>query len=356
MNIKEELISWYRAHKRDLPWRETALPYRIWLSEIILQQTRVSQGLPYYEAFVSKFPTVSDLANAHEDDVMLTWQGLGYYSRARNLHATAKYVANELNGRFPDSYAELLKLKGVGEYTAAAIASFCYNETVPVIDGNVYRVLSRFFGIAEPIDSSKGKKLFKALAEELIDGKNPAEYNQAIMEFGAIQCVPKSPTCENCPLNKNCVAHAENKIANLPVKKNKTKVTRRFLNYFFITEGENLFIERREENDIWQNLYQLPLIEGGKDELSLEIINDWLTENFVVGSTNFRVREGKTYKHVLSHQILRVTFWIVSSEKLFLSKQGKRKKIALENLQDYGMPRVITRFFDQNNLKELTRV
>ena len=216
MNFSNNLIKWYSVNKRSLPWRETVNPYYIWLSEIILQQTQIKQGLPYYLSFTKEFPNIFDLANADETRVLNLWQGLGYYSRARNLHFTAKFIANELNGIFPDTYQDLIKLKGVGDYTASAIASICYNKPTPVVDGNVYRFLSRYFGIETPINSSKAKKEFKDLAQELIDVRNPAEFNQAIMEFGARQCKPQNPDCEKCPFNSSCVALQKNLIKKLP--------------------------------------------------------------------------------------------------------------------------------------------
>src|SRR5690606_28672368 len=218
MTFSQKLISWYLQNKRDLPWRNTKNPYKIWLSEVILQQTRVAQGLPYYENFVKHFPTVFDLAKANEEQVLKIWQGLGYYSRARNLHHTAQYVSENLNGEFPKTYNKLIKLKGIGSYPAAAISSFSNDENVAVLDGNVYRVLSRYFGIETDISSSQGKKEFQEMADEVLDKKRPALFNQAIMEFGALQCVPKNPNCEVCVFNDSCVALQKNKVAQLPVK------------------------------------------------------------------------------------------------------------------------------------------
>ena len=237
MQFSKTLINWYSANKRNLPWRETRDPYSIWLSEIILQQTQVKQGLPYFNSFLAEFPTIFDLAKVEESKVLKLWQGLGYYSRARNLHATAKYIANELQGEFPNNYKALLKLKGVGDYTASAISSICFNEVAAVVDGNVYRVLSRYYGITTPINSSKAIKEFKFLAQKLIDKERPAEFNQAIMEFGAIQCKPKNPNCSLCPLNSSCFALQKNIVAQLPVKNisisfNRNKKRGRFRNGF----------------------------------------------------------------------------------------------------------------------------
>ena len=234
MIFSNKLISWYLQNKRDLPWRKTKNPYFVWLSEIMLQQTRVAQGMSYYLKFTETFPTVFDLAKADESTVLKMWQGLGYYSRARNLHATAKHIAFELDGKFPSTYKEIVKLKGIGDYTASAIASICFTEPTAVVDGNVYRVLSRYFGIETPINSSAGNKEFKELAQTLIDTLKPGTYNQAIMDFGAIQCKPKNPICLFCPFSESCVALQKNKIDTLPVKDKKTKVRDRYFNYLVL--------------------------------------------------------------------------------------------------------------------------
>ncbi|NBL63765.1 A/G-specific adenine glycosylase [Flavobacterium sp. NST-5] len=262
MNFSNVLIQWYLQNKRDLPWRNTTNPYLIWLSEIILQQTRVVQGLPYFLAFAENFPTVFDLASAEEEKVLKLWQGLGYYSRARNLHQAAKFIAQDLKGNFPASYKDLLTLKGVGEYTAAAIASFSYNEVVPVVDGNVFRVLARFFDIETDISQPKAKKEFTELANLLIPKNNPAIFNQAIMEFGALQCVPKNPDCQQCPLQSGCLAFAKNKIGQLPVKSKKIKPKSRYFNYLVFEDNlKNTVIQKRTGKGIWQNLYEFPLLE-----------------------------------------------------------------------------------------------
>jgi A/G-specific adenine glycosylase len=224
-------MNWYSINKRDFPWRRTKDPYKIWLSEIIMQQTQISQGQPYYEAFVDQFPTVFELASTDEETVLKLWQGLGYYSRARNLHASAKYIVKELNGQFPDNYKALLKLKGIGDYTASAISSICYDESNAVVDGNVYRVLARYFGIETPINTSKGATYFKALAQSLLPDKNIGNYNQAIMDFGSQQCKPKSPNCLVCPLKDTCVALQKNLVNLLPVKTNRTKITKKYFNF-----------------------------------------------------------------------------------------------------------------------------
>ena len=345
MNFTKTIIHWYSANKRDLPWRHTTNPYFIWLSEIILQQTQVKQGLPYYEAFVKTFPTVFDLANAEEQNVLKLWQGLGYYSRARNLHYAAKYIVNDLNGNFPSTYSEIIKLKGVGDYTASAVASIAFNETTAVVDGNVYRILSRFFGIDTPINSTKGIKEFKALASSLIDNKQPATFNQSIMEFGARQCKPKNPDCTTCPLDSSCFALQHNKITDLPVKLKKTKVRNRYFNYLVcIDSKKNIVIEQRSGKGIWQNLYQFPLIET---DLSLTI------SEFKKLDIKTSVLEGSTFDyslfnevdkiHKLSHQHLHTKFWILEVDIL------PANSIHISDLQSYPVPALIRDFISEFN-------
>jgi len=308
MKFSNQLIAWYLDNKRDLPWRKTTNPYLIWLSEIMLQQTRVAQGLPYYLAFVDAFPTVFDLSKANEEHVLKLWQGLGYYSRARNLHATAKYITHELGGVFPNNYKDLLQLKGIGEYTAAAIASFSYNEVVPVVDGNVYRVLARYFGIATDISSPKAKKEFTAVASELIDVNRPAVFNQAIMEFGALQCVPKNPNCSICPFNTSCQALATKKTTELPVKIKKTKITRRHIHYLLLLDSENnILINKRTSKGIWHNLYEFPAIETPEPE-SDNAISKLIHHQFQ-GIKDLKHLASETITHKLSHQHLYINFW-----------------------------------------------
>ena len=286
MKFHNTLIKWYLQNKRDLPWRKTTNPYPIWLSEIMLQQTRVAQGTPYFLSFTAAFPTVFDLAKANEEQVLKLWQGLGYYSRARNLHKTAQTVAFEMNGVFPDNYADLLKLKGIGEYTAAAIASFSYNECVPVVDGNVFRVLSRYFDVETDIAQASAKKEFAALAFELMPKDNPAQFNQAIMEFGALQCVPKNPNCTECVFNNSCAALQKKKVDQLPVKSKKTKVRNRYFNYIVAVDDlENTIIQKRTAKGIWHNLYEFPLIETDKVE-DFETVAQQINQNFFLGKQN----------------------------------------------------------------------
>jgi A/G-specific adenine glycosylase len=346
MIFSNRLIKWYLQHKRDLPWRETTNPYLIWLSEIMLQQTRVAQGIPYFFSFIEEFPTVFDLANASEEQVLKLWQGLGYYSRARNLHKTAQYIASEYNGVFPDNYNDLLKLKGVGEYTAAAIASFSYNEAVPVVDGNVFRVLSRYFDIDTDIALISTKKEFSALAYELIPKDNPATFNQAIMEFGALQCVPKSPNCGNCVFNDSCLALQKNKVGVLPIKSKKIKVKNRYFNYIVVSdENQNTIIQKRTDKGIWHNLYEFPLIETDAVEdfnfISKKIETDFFSENKIMSILECNP---KSIIHKLSHQHLHIKFWKVNLEGII--KDG----INNENLRTFPFPIVIHNFIESNSI------
>ena len=343
MVFAKTLTDWYLKNKRDLPWRETRDPYRIWLSEIMLQQTRITQGLPYYLKFVKAFPTVFDLANASEENVLKLWQGLGYYSRARNLHFTAKHVAFELNGNFPVTYKELLKLKGVGDYTASAIASICYNENVAVVDGNVYRVLARFFDIETPINSSKGIQEFKELAGELLDKEDPGTYNQAIMEFGALQCTPQLPNCESCPLSHACLALKNNKVKQLPVKLKKTKVVKRYFNYLVYRSNENTtIIEQRVGKGIWEGLYQFPLIETQR----LLSPKEFTAHTEFTSLIDIKLNPVTLYNdapvvHKLSHQHIYTRFWIIEKNGL------KHDHIPVAKIQDYPVPVLIANFLKE---------
>ena len=340
-HFSKKLILWYLDHKRDLPWRTTAIPYYIWLSEIILQQTRVEQGLPYYQAFVSVYPTVKKLANASEEEVLKLWQGLGYYSRARNLHTTANYVSNELSGIFPTSYKELIKLKGVGDYTASAIASICFNEATAVVDGNVYRVLARYFGIATPINSSFGIKEFKNVAQQLIDIDHPGNHNQALMEFGARQCKPQNPNCEICIFNDSCIALQQKKVSELPVKLKKTKVKNIYFNYIvLIFKNKKTFLQKRIGKGIWQNLYEFPLIETEKN-FKLEELNS--LHIFQDVSRKFEINSLVLYNempilHKLSHRNIYTQFWIAETSK------NNDEAISISQIETYPVPKLIGNF------------
>ncbi|WP_339707381.1 A/G-specific adenine glycosylase [uncultured Kriegella sp.] len=336
MSFSEKILLWYSGNKRSLPWRNTRDPYKIWLSEIMLQQTRVAQGLPYYLKFNEAFPTVEHLANASEEQVLKLWQGLGYYSRARNLHATAKMVVKVYDGVFPNTYSELLKLKGVGDYTASAIASICFDEPQPVVDGNVYRVLARYFGVDTPINSTNGIKYFKQLAREVMNTGNIRDYNQAIMEFGAIQCAPKKPNCARCPLNGSCVALQKNLVDLLPVKINKTKVKKRYFNYLVMLDTENQTrLQQRKGKGIWQNLWEFPLFET-KTEIGLnEIKNHLIGDLKLSSSTEILLYNKDQIVHKLSHQHLYTKFWIVKIDARF------DKGITLKQLDEFPVPVLI---------------
>jgi A/G-specific adenine glycosylase len=310
-NFADRLVAWYEHHKRDLPWRHTRDPYRIWLSEVILQQTRVKQGLPYYEAFIERFPTVFDLAAASEQEILRLWQGLGYYSRARNMQYTAQLLVNQYNGVFPADSVGLLKLKGIGTYTAAAIASFAFDEKVAVLDGNVYRVLARLFGIETDIATHQAKSEFAKLANQLISSHQPSLYNQAIMDFGAIQCTPTSPDCLLCPFQQECEAYLSGRQAKLPVKNKKVTVKNRFFHYVVFTFQGKIAMRHRTEKDIWQGLYDFPLVENGA---ALETAAMVRMPEFLALTLGENIPENsilemsQTYLHVLTHQRVAARF------------------------------------------------
>ncbi|PWH85750.1 A/G-specific adenine glycosylase [Brumimicrobium oceani] len=330
--------AWYRQNHRKLPWRETKSAYKIWLSEVIMQQTRVDQGKSYYYKFVENFPTVQDLANADEQEVLRLWQGLGYYSRARNLHTAAKQVVNEFNGVFPDNYKGIKSLKGVGDYTASAIASFAYDLPHAVLDGNAFRVLSRFFNDATPIDTGQGTKVFKAYAEEVLNRENPAEFNQAIMEMGAMVCKPKNPDCENCPLSDSCLSLREGDPKLLPVKSKKVKVTTKYFHYLIYPSKEIQLI-KREGKGIWQNMYEFPKLELEERKLKSEV-NKMVEDKFDVKL----LKKISEEKHILTHQHINATFWEVNE----MLHDEKTVKVDLETINDLPLPRLIERFLENN--------
>ncbi len=342
MDFSNSLLHWYLQEKRDLPWRNTTNPYAIWLSEIILQQTRVVQGMPYYLSFIEKYPTIFDFAAANEEDVLKLWQGLGYYSRARNMHKTAQYIVSELKGVFPNTYEDLLKLKGIGPYTAAAIASFSFNEVVPVVDGNVYRVLARFFGIETDIASSKARKEFFKMAQLLISKDSPAIFNQAIMEFGALQCVPQNPDCKVCVFSNSCMALQINKVNLLPVKLKKTKVTNRFLNYLVFVDDENTTIVcKRVQKGIWYNLYEFPVIETEKDVSDEEMIKLIRLQTIEYEIDEIYLYNDLKIIHKLSHQKLTLRFFNIKiSNKITVG-------IQIDELEKLPFPIVIHNFIQK---------
>ena len=301
------LLKWNeQKNSRQMPWKGEKDPYKIWLSEIILQQTRVEQGLKYYNRFIHAFPDVHELANASEQSIYKHWEGLGYYSRCKNLIATARNVSKNLNGKFPVTYDEIKKLKGIGPYTAAAIASFAFNEQHAVVDGNVFRVLSRVFGIDEPIDSTGGKKIFNRLATKLLDKKNPALYNQAIMDFGAVVCKPV-PTCLQCPFKKKCKAFLDDKILSLPVKGKKVSIKSRWFNYVLLEHQDKLAVRQRDEKDIWHNLFEFLLVESGKGLDEKEIVKE--AKRRWVGANDYEIEYvSPVFKQQLSHQLIKGRF------------------------------------------------
>ena len=337
------IIKWYRQNKRNLPWRLTKDPYMIWLSEIILQQTKVDQGLNYYLKFCTNYPTIQDLAKADEQQVLSDWQGLGYYSRARNLHATAKEIVSKYAGTFPSTYETILTLKGIGSYTAAAISSFAFDLPHAVVDGNVYRVLSRLFDIDLPIDSSEGIKEFKILANELLNKVHPAEHNQAIMEFGALQCTHANPSCDTCPFALKCLARKNGAIQQRPVKKGKTKVRNRYLHFLHIEADGQIVITQRTEKDIWQNMYQFPLIEKNSAE-ELSVIQEEIEHTYNIKITDVI----PNIKHILSHQHLYTTFWKTKTIPEKLRSNKAYLIIPKEALISYPIPRVIDRYLEGN--------
>lgn len=344
MDFKTLLSTWYAKNARSLPWRETSDPYRIWVSEVILQQTRVAQGMGYYHRFINKFPSVKLLANAHEDEVLKVWQGLGYYTRARNLLAAAKYIVKELNGKFPDTYEELLKLKGVGDYSAGAIASFAFKQSVPAIDGNVYRVIARIFGVFDSPYTSSGKAAFRKLVIELMNKSAPDEFNQALLDFGALQCVPRSPDCSTCPFKRYCYACRNNVIDALPTKAKKIKTRDRYFTYLLIRYGDYTFISKRKSKDIWKSLYEFPLIETEKP-LTAENLHENDEWNLLLASSDPEiVYFSPTVKYLLSHQVIMAHFVIINITKNTKNLSDRFKKVHTNSVESYTIPTLIDNF------------
>nr|WP_254153088.1 A/G-specific adenine glycosylase [Chryseosolibacter indicus] len=348
--FSDKIVEWYQENRRMLPWRQTKDPYKIWLSEVILQQTRVNQGLPYYLRFTETFPTVTALANASEQEVLRLWQGLGYYSRARNLHKCAKVVSKDHHGTFPKTFEELKKLPGIGEYTAAAIASIAHYEAVAVVDGNVFRVLSRIFGIDTPINTTEGKKVFAELANKLIPETSPDIYNQAVMEFGAMYCVPKNPLCAECIFKTQCTAYEKGLQNLLPVKIKGKESRKRYFYYVVIQKGENsLLMKKRVEKDIWFGLYDFPLIESTKP-----IRADKVIEKTTALYPIYRVSESVTvsdlYKHVLTHQTIFCKFIIIKTSRNMPAPEKSMKFYSLSKVGDLPKPVLISKFLKKSYL------
>lgn len=341
LKYSEIFIEWYKDNKRDLPWRNTENPYHIWISEIILQQTRVAQGYNYYLRFIERFPDVASLAGAKQEEVLKYWQGLGYYSRARNLHDAAKDIMNRFGGIFPNKYDDVISLKGIGEYTAAAILSFVWNQPYPVLDGNVFRVLGRLFAIETPIDTGSGKKEFMKLGKALMNVRSAGLYNQAIMEFGALQCIPQNPDCTRCPFFTYCLGYRSGNVQQFPVKQNKIKTRNRYLNYFHITYNGYTYLQRRAGKDIWEGLFEFPLIES---EQILDFEKLQQTKEFKIMfdkiSQPFFSKREDSIKHILSHQILYVAFYKVEIQN---ENECLRKflKIPISSVDDYPVSKLI---------------
>tara|TARA_B100000902_G_scaffold37838_1_gene45159 strand:- start:1903 stop:2952 length:1050 start_codon:yes stop_codon:yes gene_type:complete len=348
IGFSEDLLNWYDINKRDLPWRNTSNAYYIWISEIILQQTKVVQAIPYYFKFISCYPNIEDLANADQDDVLKLWEGLGYYSRARNLHYTAKYIVDNYKGEFPRHYQNLLSLKGVGPYTAAAIASFAFNLPYAVLDGNVIRFLSRFYGISVNANTNKGKKEFQKLAQNILDKEKPNKYNQAIMEFGALQCRPVAiPNCDICPMINSCFAFNKNQIKDFPVKSKKTKIRIRYLHFFIINTNDCIYIKRRDKG-IWNGLYEFPFIEF-KEDFSISMIKESdVFKNFFDNSIFNINLISIEYKHKLSHQIIFARFWHINSNS-FINQDYI--KVNQKEVLNYPFPTLILNYLNSRNIK-----
>ena len=343
-----KLLTWYQQEKRELPWRETLNPYYIWISEIVLQQTRVNQGLPYYYKFVDKFPKIHDLANAHEEEVLKIWQGLGYYSRARNMQKAAKMIVNEFKNVFPNSFNEIKKLPGVGDYTAAAVASFAFKEPVPVVDGNVKRVFARFLGIHDNIQLGSFQSQLFAHLKDVIPANDPANFNQAMMELGALVCVPKNPKCEVCPIADFCIARSENLQNVLPINIKKTKIRQRTIHYFFVTDlTQKCIIQKRSADSIWGGLYEFPNVDYEDLGFPREVIGEIISTNVV----NFELPNKPVgiATHKLSHQNITAVLWVVKTSQLI--ERERFKLIDVSDLNNFPLHKLMLKFVDWLNIQ-----
>ncbi len=347
--IQDQLARWFEAHKRVLPWRSEPSPYHVWLSEIILQQTRVNQGLDYYLRFIARWPELPDLARATEEEVLKMWQGLGYYSRARNLHTCAREVMERHGGAFPADYAQLRQLKGIGDYTAAAIASIAFDLPHAVVDGNVYRVLSRLYDIDTPINKQEGVKLFATLADELLDRKHPGRHNQALMEFGALHCLPSNPDCPQCPIQAHCLALAHHTVAQRPVKEKRLQVKTRHFHYLVLRSSDHhVYLHKRGPNDIWQNLYDFPCIETDQP-IEIEDLLSHPTLLALTSEKKFSIGQiSHKYTHKLTHQTIIAQFFEIKIDGFLSPIQTKDILLAPEN--DFGgfpVPKLIENYLNQ---------
>jgi A/G-specific adenine glycosylase len=340
--MHDTLINWYAQNRRDLPWRHDPTPYEVWLSEVILQQTRVSQGRDYYLRFIERWPTVADLAQATEEEVLKMWQGLGYYSRARNLHHCAQQVVEQHGGQFPADFEQLKRLKGIGDYTAAAIASIAFGLPHAVVDGNVYRVLSRLYDIDTPININEGQKCFAHLADELLDRDHPGLHNQAMMEFGALQCTPQNPDCLQCPLQAHCLAFVNNTVAQRPVKVNRVNVKTRYFNYFVIRFEDKIYLHKRDDSDIWKNLYDFPCIETQGFTWAADLLESDEFDQLIEHKPYFTGRTSPLYTHKLTHRTIIAQFIEINLEEELLQIQTKGLTLTRESdLGNYPIPRLI---------------
>ena len=344
MNVSQSVGKWYDLNKRDLPWREKKNPYTIWISEVILQQTRMQQGLNYYYKFKERFPTVYDLARAPIEDVLNIWQGLGYYSRARNMHKTAGIIVDRFNGEFPSDFALLKQLPGIGDYSAAAIASLAFNIPVAAIDGNVYRLLARYYGISSCIDTARGKKVFIEAATEILDTNDPGRFNQSMIELGALVCFPKNPMCNECPLNDSCSALKNNKISDLPKKKKKAKQIHRYFYYLVVLQNDYLYLKQRKGKDIWAYLYDFPLIETNKKTNIEELVNEPVWKRLFKRNEVSIANMSPEYKHVLSHQIIHAWFIEINVDAYFHS--DNLYSVGFSEIENYPVPRLIEKFLN----------
>lgn len=349
---KQLIINWYKENKRDLPWRNKGNPFDVFLSEFILQQTRIEQGTPYFLRIKTAFPTIEKLAQASEETILFFWQGLGYYSRARNLHASARMILKNYNGVIPDNFETLKKLKGIGDYTAAAIASIGYNQPVPLIDGNVFRVVSRIFGIETPIDTTQGKKEIRKALEQFFDYEKAGNFNEAMMDFGAIQCTPTNPKCNNCPFDKSCQAFLSKSVEKYPVKEKKVSIKTRYLNYLVLQTNESdpfYILSKRTDKDIWKNLYEFPLIETDTkiDDVQLKTTEFWSSTELFSTTPKFHQIIRKSHK--LTHRLLQISFTIATIDSNFLTSKPPYLLLNYNEIQQKPLPIILVKFLNQIN-------